>query len=647
MGELQFIGLKGKTPVEKFKNGGRPFNEVSHHKDIGLIIPEGFVVLDVDNKEQAEVLLEIVNELDIKCKVMQTKRGMHFWFRSPQPMKNHTHIQVPIGITVDVRSYGRAGYVKIKTNGKMRKWLKKIDQDKVQSIPFWLIPHRSSKDLFKLGEGSRNTTLFTYIPKLQAMGLSKDQIKETLSIINNFVFKESLSESELDVIMRDEAFENQVGMAAEAGFFEDGKFHHNKFGDFISSMLLPITVNSTMYIYKDGYYTVADREAERKMVQLLPTVKRAQRTETLEYMKLTTLVDKDDLDINPYMVNLINGRLDIRTDELLDFTPYAYDFNKIPVRYDPEAYNETLDKTLDKVFCNDKEIRQLFEEFVGYLLLGNNKFGKMILMLGDGANGKSTILELLKTFIGHGNYSTLALEEIGEKFKTAELSEKLLNIGDDIDAGAIKMTGVLKKTVTGEEITVENKGEHPFILRNKAKMMFSANKLPHISDKSYGMERRLLIIPMDARFTAHDDDFDPFIEDKIKTPEALSYLLNLGLKGIKEVFKRNAFIVPQRVRRELYRYKVSNSYTLTWIRDQKITMSYLTDNPVSRLYSEFASFMVKINVKQEKRPNLKTFQNELRDEFNLKIKDIGNDKKAEYIFEKTEKSPDIDILIEY
>ena len=177
--------------------------------------------------------------------------------------------------------------------------------------------------------------------------------------------------------------------------------------------------------------------------------------------------------------------------------------------------------------------------------------------------------------------------------------------------------------------------------------MFSANKLPHISDKSYGMERRLLIIPMDARFTANDDDFDPFIEDKIKTPEALSYLLNLGLKGIKDVFKRNAFTVPFRVKRELYRYKVSNSYTLTWIRDQKITLSYLTDKKVNQLYADFTAYMFKINVKPEKRPNLKTFQNELRDEFNLIVKDIGNDKNAEYTFQKTEKTPNIDILIEF
>ena len=224
----------------------------------------------------------------------------------------------------------------------------------------------------------------------------------------------------------------------------------------------------------------------------------------------------------------MNTRLNIKNDEELPFSPMVYDFNKLPLIYDKDAYDETMDETLDKIFCNDKEVRLLFEEFIGYLLMGNNKFGKMILLLGDGSNGKSTILEVLKSFVGSGNYSTLALEQVGEKFATAELENKILNVGDDIDAGAIKMTGDLKKVVTGEEIQVERKNEHPFKLRNKAKLMFSANRLPYIMDKSFGMERRLLIIPMNARFTVDDPDYDPFVEDKLKEPRALSYLLNLG-----------------------------------------------------------------------------------------------------------------------
>lgn len=642
---LEFIELNGKTSKYKFKDGGRPFEEVSHAKDIGMLIPDGFVVLDVDDEEESQVLLSILTRKKITCKVMKTDRGLHFWFKSEKILKNSIHIDTPIGITVDVRSWGKSGYVKIKKNGKMRKWIQNPSVDEVANLPVWLTPNRKSKKLFKLSQGSRNSALFTYIPKLQAMGMNRDEVKETLTIINDYILETPLDQSELDVIMRDESFDNEIEAAVEAGYLKDGKFAHNLFGDYIIGKLLPITINSTMYIYKDGYYQVADRQAEREMVRTMATIKRNQRTETLEYMKLVTLVEREDLDQSAYVINLLNTRLDIRTDEQLPFSPYVYDFNKLPVAYDPEAYSEALDRTLDKVFCNDADTRALFEEFVGYTLLGNNKFSKMVLFLGDGANGKSTILELLKAFIGSSNYSTLALDELGEKFRTAELENKMINIGDDIDAGSIKMTGVIKKLVTGEEITVERKNEHPFILRNKAKLIFSANKLPYIADKSYGMNRRLLIIPMNARFTEYDDDFDPFIEDKIKTPESLSYLLNLALKGIKRVFKKNGFTVPQVVKDELYKYKVANSHVLTWLRDQKITLQFLLDHPVKHLYNEMAIYLSRLNVKPERQPNVKTFRKELMSEFHLELKDVGKD-TAEYMFEKTERTPDKAILVE-
>ncbi|MBN3585959.1 hypothetical protein JYB64_26560, partial [Algoriphagus aestuarii] len=94
-----------------------------------------------------------------------------------------------------------------------------------------------------------------------------------------------------------------------------------------------------------------------------------------------------------------------------------------------------------------------------------------------------------KHFLGPDNYSSLALEELGHRFKTAELFGKLANIGDDIDSEYIHSNAVFKKLVTGETVNVERKGRDPFEFNNYAKLIFSANEMPRINDRTDGLMR--------------------------------------------------------------------------------------------------------------------------------------------------------------
>ena len=125
------------------------------------------------------------------------------------------------------------------------------------------------------------------------------------------------------------------------------------------------------------------------------------------------------------------------------------------------------------------------------------------------------------------------------------IEHKLANIGDDIDPKEISDTGTIKKLFTGESMTVQRKYQDPFILKNYAKMIFSCNQLPRILDKTHGMYSRLVLIPFTATFSADDEDYDPFIEDKITTEEALSYLLNIGLRGLRRLLYNNQFTQPK------------------------------------------------------------------------------------------------------
>lgn len=461
---------------------------------------------------------------------------------------------------------------------------------------------------------------------MQSKGYNREQIRKTIQIINNYVFAEPLSETELNTILRDESFKDEDEMQEcvilNKCFDEDGKFKHDKFAELLVERMNIVTVNEQCYVYKDGYYQRAEREIDKEMIRLYPRSRRAQRAEVLDYIKILTTIRMNNIPKQEYIINLKNGRLDTRTNKLLPFDPEIIDFTRIPVTYNPEAYSADLDKVLNKVFKGDRQVIDLFEEMVGYLLIKNCRFRKGFLFYGGGSNGKSTILNMLKKFLGDDNIATVELKKLSDPFMTAELEHKLANIGDDIDPKEISDTGTIKKLFTGESMTVQRKYQDPFILKNYAKMIFSCNQLPRILDKTHGMYSRLVLIPFTATFSADDEDYDPFIEDKITTEEALSYLLNIGLRGLRRLLYNNQFTQPKIVIDALEEYKKDNSNVLTWIEEEGIETKYLLGNTTDRLFSEFKDWCTRSEIKYAS--SIKTFHKDIEEAYNFERKRVRN-----------------------
>lgn len=640
---MQYIILDGKTPTHKFKNGEgtKTWEEVKAFDNVAVIVPKGYVVLDFDTKSDADIMLKIVDGLGLKCKVMQTTRGIHCWFKSSEDNpKNFIKNRLAVGIYSDRKAGGRNAYVKIKQDGKPRKWIRKVSSKDIQEVPKWLTSVSAPRDNFSfkgMGEGSgRNQELFNYIVYLQTKGFNHDEIKETLQVINDYVFDEPLPDNELATLTRDEAFKPDDVIAEQIEKAEKKSvFSHNEFGDQLISEFNIIEVNNILYIYDDGYYQADDKIIENKMIDLFPSILQRQRAEVLSYIKIKTHVSASHLKVNPYVINLKNTRLDIRTSKCLQFTPEAIEFDRIPVTYNPSSYCADLDKMLNRVFCGDREVLNLFEEMLGSILIKHNRFQKAFLFYGGGSNGKSTILDLIKQFLDTPNYSALALEKVTDRFNTAELENKLANIGDDIDNVGIKDTGTLKKLFSGGTVTVERKGEKPYTLESYATHIYSCNTIPRSFDKTEGFYRRWLIIPFNARFTINDDDYDPMIIDKITTDEALSYLLNLALKGAKRLLKLGRFTEPQSVKDALEAYKADNSTVISWIDDLELTEDYLLDKPRDVLYSEFTDWCKVSGVRQNNITGKKAFNKEIINKFDFKEQPVQrNHDKKRYFMQK-------------
>lgn len=551
-----FIRLNDKEAVEKFKNRDdlAAFETVRKCSGYAGVLAPGIILIDVDDFEQSNIVLNITDELGIRCAVVETGRGKHFLFRNTKVETNKTKTNTAIGITVDIKLGERNSYQVLKHNGVKRRWIRKPED--VDSLPKWLEPVKGNIDFLNMGAGDgRNQALFNYILTLQSSDFTKDEIKETVNLINKYVLKEPLDQREIDTILRDEAFKKQ-------SFFRGSTFLHDRFAQFVRRENHIVKINNVLHVYKDGTYSDRPQDVEAVMIKHLPMLTQAKRRETLAYLEITA----ETVDMAPVeFIALGNGIYDLRSDQIVPFSPEIVIKNRIPVEFHPDSYDEVTDRTLNKICCHDKDLRSLLEEMIGYLLLRRNELRKTFILTGSGQNGKSTLLDMIKHFLGQENYSSLALEELGHRFKTAELFGKLANLGDDIDSEYIHSNAVFKKLVTGETVNVERKGKDPFEFNNYGKLIFCANEMPRINDRSDGLKSRLIIIPFKAKFTANDPDFDPFIKDKLLTDRAMQYLLNLGLRGLKRVLGKKAFTIPKIVEEEMRQYETMNNPVLAFL----------------------------------------------------------------------------------
>jgi putative DNA primase/helicase len=286
---------------------------------------------------------------------------------------------------------------------------------------------------------------------------------------------------------------------------------------------------------------------------------------------------------HPKYIGLKDFILDLETDELLPYNPRFIIQNKINYNYNEDAYHKLLDNTLNKVVCHDKNLRLLLEEMIGYTLYRANTMQKAFILTGSGANGKSTILNLIKQLLGEENYTAMSIQELEGTFEPAELHNKLANIGDDISARYLEKSSNFKKAVTGETFLVQQKFGHPFVLENYSTQIFCANELPPVSDRSDGFARRLIIIPFNAKFTPDDPDYDPFIEDKLLSEDAMEYLLKLAIGGLKRVLYNREFTSSQASEIERAKYLKENNSVLQWLDDNP----KIINEPTGQVYQDY------------------------------------------------------------
>ena len=585
-----YVLTQNKKCIEKFKGrtSFKSYAEVKELPEFAGILAEKTVLVDIDDFEQSEILFKIVQEKQLCCRVYKTTRGKHFLFNNPDLIgSNRTHATLALGITADIKIGKRNSYSVLKFDGNERPVLYDTTgrSEKAQDIPKWLLPVKTSADFIGLEAGDgRNQALFNYILTLQSHDFSVEEARETIRLANEYVLKDPLAPDELEVVLRDEAFAKPV-------FFKGTTFLFDKFAVFLKNNHHIIRINNQLHIYKDGIYVPGQTEIESAMIQHIPGLSRAKRAEVMSYLDI--LIRQNTPVADAKMIAFRNGLLNLQDDSFVSFIPDHIITNIIPWDYNPNAYFELTDKVMNNISCQDAEIRSLLEEMVGYCLFRRNELGKAFILTGEGANGKSTFLNMLKHLLGKKNLSVLDLKKLDDRFSTVMLFGKLANIGDDISDEFVTDAASFKKIVTGETIDAEQKGQPKFDFEPYVKLIFSANNIPRIGKgrDSGAILRRLVIVPFNARFEEGQPGFMPFIGDDLKSQESMEYLIQIGLTGLKRVLSKRQFTKSEAMQRELDEFEETNNPVLGFFReadgDEEIRIENEPTNEVYKHYQEY------------------------------------------------------------
>lgn len=563
-----YVETKGKASIEKLKNRTtwKTLDEVKDRPGYGGVLANDTILVDLDDGDQAEILMNIVEALQLNCKVVQTSRGKHFLFKNHTVDRNRTHVPLAVGLTADIKVGSKLSYEVLKVNGEERFVEWDVEPgEKYDELPKWLQPVRAAADFLDMSAGDgRNQALFNYILTLQANDFSVDDCRECIRILNQYVMKDPLDAAELEVILRDEAFQKPV-------FFLGSTFLFDKFATYLKNNSHVVKINSQLHIYQDGIYINGYKHIEQTMIDMIPNLKKTQRREVLDYMEL---IAEEVTPSDARYIAFKNGIYDLVTDTLLPYSPEYVITNRIPWDYIPDAQSELAERTLNKLACDDPSIVALLQECIGYCFYRRNELGKAFILTGDKSNGKSTFLDVIKYMLGDENISALDLKELGDRFSTSMMFGKLANLGDDIGDDFLSGTQVstFKKIVTGNRIKAERKGQDPFEFNPYIKMLFSANDIPRMKDKSGAVLRRLVIIPFNATFTVNDPDFDPYIKYKLVEQGSIEYLIRVGIEGLRRVIQQNHFTQSERVDREIKEYEEENNPIAGFIEDQGLDM---------------------------------------------------------------------------
>lgn len=579
----------------------------------------GLIVLDIDVDEEsgkngydAYFDWELEHGKLPNTVTARTGRGgMHLFYKAGCEVRNSTNAKLGI----DVR--GEGGYVmaapSVHPNGNCYEWVRspfeyevaEADESVLAFIEF-VRPRKGSAsgaeggaehaERFelpdKIGNGERNDTLFRYASSLQSRGFKDHEIRIMVEAANRERCVPPLTRADIEVICESVCGRYEKG---KKRYFRKLDRYGRPTGAVLHDQVAAELIEKHRACYVDGGPAIWERDhyatgwdaISRATLRLVPDSKKNDRSEVQDTIRhLMVCLEAS----RPTLIAVKNGVYDLEAGELVPMDESMVITNIVPHAYRADAYDGVVEKFLNDVSAGDGAVRANLEEVLGLCMYRSNEFGVCPVLVGVGANGKSTFIDALRNLLGPENVSSMDMGVLGRHFQTGHLLGKLANLGDDISNERVGggEISVFKKVVTGETVYTDVKNGPGFEFSPYCTAVFSCNEFPRLGDSSEGMLRRLFPIPFDAHFTRASADFDPALRKKLTTESAAEYLLVLGLQGLTRVIEQRGMTENKRSLELVNEVREDNDSVLQWLADKEYGQAELFGRPTALAHDEYS-----------------------------------------------------------
>ena len=245
---------------------------------------------------------------------------------------------------------------------------------------------------------------------------------------------------------------------------------------------------------------------------------------------LKTRALRDDILFNSKPVwNFVNGTLELETGVFRDHNPNDYCSVQSSYPYNPDATYRNWAKFVDDITAGDPKASELLQLIPGYTLFQDSPHEKIFVLSGNGSNGKSKYLEILRQLFGAANVSHLQPRALLDKFRLIQFRESILNIAGEIRSDLRDVEELMKSIASGEPQVACYKSKDFVTFVPRTKMIFATNNQLTSDDTSDGLTRRLIIVDFKVSFVDNPDPGDPYQRQKnINILDELTSELNSG-----------------------------------------------------------------------------------------------------------------------
>jgi len=225
------------------------------------------------------------------------------------------------------------------------------------------------------------------------------------------------------------------------------------------------------------------------------------------------IVSMADFDKDLHVINCLNGVVDLTKRSLQASSSHRLISKLANASYNPKAKAPVFKRFINQIFGNDIELIRWVQRAIGYSFTGSVLEQKLFLAYGTGANGKSTLFEIIKLILG--DYSKTADFEtflskkksgVRELEAVGELKGIRFALASETDSHVRFSEAIIKRLTGGDTLRGTKLMKSAFEFKPEFKLWFSANHLPYAKDGSFGFWRRIKVVPFNQRFSGSKVD---------------------------------------------------------------------------------------------------------------------------------------------